>query len=417
VEEEVPVKAVTCAGSLLGALALTTALGACGGDSDGGGANSSGSGASKEPLTVALVSQYGGALAQFGNDAYNAWQLAADEANANGGVDGHKVKILKVETTGDPAATLRAARGAVTKDKVKYLSGILTSGENASLAPQLAGMGAVNIATVPKDDSLTGKACSPNLYRITTSAGMDATATASLLPKIEAKKWAILALDILIGHSAADSFKEEASKSGKQVVSTQFAPLGTTDFGSFITKIKSSGADGLFVLESGADAATFVKQGAQFKLFDSMKAVVTQSMLAEPLFPAMGDSIVGWYDRGSYMQQVDTPKNKAFVDAYTKKYESKLWNVPGDSYIGAQFLFEAVRKAKSLDVEKVKAAMNTLSMDTIAGPLTMRPEDHQALRPTYVGQIVKDGDGLAWKIDQSVPPSETSPSPNPDCKL
>ena len=63
--------------------------------------------------------------------------------------------------------------------------------------------------------------------------------------------------------------------------------------------------------------------------------------------------------------------------------------------------------------------MNSLSLDTIAGPLGDAYQDHQALRPTYVGQIVKDGDGLAWKIDQSVPSSETSttPSPNPDCKL
>jgi branched-chain amino acid transport system substrate-binding protein len=231
------------------------------------------------------------------------------------------------------------------------------------------------------------------------------------------KKWAVLALDILIGHSAADAFKAEAAKGGKQVVSTQFAPLGTTDFGSYITKIKSSGADGLFVLESGADAATFVKQGAQFKLFDQMKTVVTQSMLAEPLFKAMGDSIVGWYDRGSYMQPVDNAKNKAFVDAYTKKYGSKLWNVPGDSYIGAQFLFEAVRKAKSIDVDKVKTAMNDLSLDTIAGPMKMRPQDHQALRPTYVGQIVKEGDGLGWKIVQTVSPDTTSPTPSADCKM
>jgi ABC-type branched-subunit amino acid transport system substrate-binding protein len=131
----------------------------------------------------------------------------------------------------------------------------------------------------------------------------------------------------------------------------------------------------------------------------------------------MGDSIVGWYDRGSYMEAVDTSKNKAFVDAWKKKYNTKLWNVPGDSYIGAQFLFAAVRKAKSLDVAKVKAAMNDLSLDTIAGPMTMRAADHQALRPTYVGQIEKQGDGLGWKIVQTVPPDKTSPAASAECKM
>jgi ABC-type branched-subunit amino acid transport system substrate-binding protein len=410
------VNVVTRAGALLASAALVSALASCGGQSTSKDSSNASSG-SKEPLTVALVSQFGGSLATFGNDAYNAWQLAADEVNAKGGVDGHQVKILKVETTGDPAATIRAARSAVTRDKVKYLSGILTSGENVSLAPQLAGMGAINIATVPKDDSLTGKACSPNMFRITTAAGMDAAAIPSLLPTLPQKKWAIMALDILIGHSAADAFKKEAAASGKQVVSTQFAPLGTTDFGSYITKIKRSGADALFVLESGADAVAFVKQGDQFKLFDQTKSVVTQSMLAQPLFKAMGNSIVGWYEGGSYVQAIDNPKNKAFVDAWRKKYGSQLWNVPGDSYIGAQFLFEAVRKAKSIDVDKVKAAMNDLSLDTVAGRLTMRPQDHQALRPTYMGQIEKQGDQLGWKVVQTVPPDKTSPAPNADCKM
>jgi branched-chain amino acid transport system substrate-binding protein len=412
------VNAVTRAGSLLASVALLAALGSCGGDNgDSGGGGTSSAGGGKEPLTVALVSQFGGPLASFGNDAYSAWQLAADEVNAKGGVDGHQVKILKVETNGDPAATLRAARAAVTRQQVKYISGLVTSGEAGSLAPQLVGMGAVAIATIPKDDSLTGKNCSPNLYRITTSVGMDAAATPSLLPSLPEKKWAVLAVDILTGHSAAEAFTAEAKKSGKQVVSTQYAPLGTSDFGSYITKIQRSGADALFVIESGADAVAFVKQGAQFKLFDQTKTVVTQSMLAEPLFPAMGDTIVGWYDRGSYMQAIDTPKNKAFVDAWSKKHETKLWNVPGDSYIGAQFLFEAVRKAKSIDVEKVKAAMNGLSLDTLAGQLTMRPQDHQALRPTYVGQIEKQGDGLGWKIVETVPPEKTSPTPNAECKM
>jgi ABC-type branched-subunit amino acid transport system substrate-binding protein len=73
-----------------------------------------------------VVSQYGGPLASFGNDALKAWQLAADQANAKGGVDGHKVEIVKLETTGEPSATMRAARSAVTRYKANYLTGILT---------------------------------------------------------------------------------------------------------------------------------------------------------------------------------------------------------------------------------------------------------------------------------------------------
>jgi ABC-type branched-subunit amino acid transport system substrate-binding protein len=368
---------------------------------------------------VALVSQYSGPIGVYGNDSAKAWELAAEQVNADGGVDGHKVEIVKVETNGDPAQTLRNARNVVTRQKVKFLSGITTSGENASVGPQLVGMGALNIITVSKDDSLTGKTCSPNMFRTTTSAGMDFKAVPALLSDLPVKKWAIMSLDILTGHTGAEEFAKAAKENGQEVVSTQFSPLGTTEFGSFITKIDRSGADGLFVLQSGADAVAFVTQGKQFKLFDKMKSVVTHSMLAEPLFPALGDTIKDWYAPLSYITAVDNAKNTEFKAAWEKKYgaDSKLWFVPGDAYLGAQFLFEAVRKAKSIDPEKVKVAMNGLTMDTIAGPYTMRAEDHQALRATYVGQVTQDGDALGWKIGTTVTPDATSPQPNPECKM
>jgi ABC-type branched-subunit amino acid transport system substrate-binding protein len=131
----------------------------------------------------------------------------------------------------------------------------------------------------------------------------------------------------------------------------------------------------------------------------------------------MGDTIVGFYNNLNYSWNFDNPLNKEFAAAYEKKTGEKAWFIPAENYIAAQFLFNAVRKAKSIDVEKVKAAMNGLSFDTISGPFTMRAEDHQAERNTFVGQIVDDGGEKGWKVVKTVPPGETTPAANADCKL
>jgi branched-chain amino acid transport system substrate-binding protein len=275
----------------------------------------------------------------------------------------------------------------------------------------------VDLLTVSKDDSLTGKACSPNMYRITTSGGMDSVATTSLLPDLAPKKWAVLATDFLTGHSAAQQFAQQAKRHGKKIVSMQFAPLGTTEFGSYITKIKDSGAEALYVQESGADGVAFVKQAQQFNLFKTVKTVLAFSTISEPVFPAMGNTILGWYDKVNYASTFDNTQNKAFVGEWQKRNGTKPWFIPADNFIGAQFLFQAVRKAKSVDVAKVKAAMNDLSIDTVAGSLRMRPDDHQALRDAFVGQIQQDGDGLGWKIVKSVPAAQTTPKPDEACHL
>jgi branched-chain amino acid transport system substrate-binding protein len=405
------------AGALLAAAALTTGLAACGSSSSN---NNSPSAATKDPLTVALLPPSSGPLAEFGSSAVNAWTLAAKEVNAKGGVDGHPVKLVTLQTDGSPAAAVRAARKATTQDKAKFISGVVTSGENAALAPQLASMGAVDIVGMSKDDSLTGSACSPNLYRTTISSQMDVTATSGILSTLPAKRWAIVGSDILTGHSAADSFTKAAKASGKQVVSTQFPALGTTDFGSAITKVLSSGADGLYLFASGADGVAFVNQAKQFKLFNKIKTVVGFSTFSEPTFKPMGKSIVGFYNNLNYSWNFDNPKNKAFAAAYEQQFREKPAFIPAENYIAAQFLFEAVRKAKSVDIAKVKAAMDDLSFDSISGNVKMRGTDHQAVRDTYVGQIVAQPGGVAgmgWKVVSTVTPDKTTPTASPDCKM
>jgi branched-chain amino acid transport system substrate-binding protein len=389
-------------------------IAACGSDDSGGGAASTGS-ANKDPLKVVLIPPSSGALAVFGTDAAKAWQFAADEVNAKGGVDGHKVVLIKSQTDGQPANTVRAARKAVTQDGVHFIGAVMTSPEHGALQAQLAGMNALSFNGLGKDDALTGTGCSPNAFRDVQSTSMDINAITATLSKLPARTWAIQAVDYATGHTAAANFKKAAEAAGKKVVLEQFAPLNTTEFGSFITKLKGAQADGLFAVEYGADGVAFVNQGAQFKLFDKYKTVLGFNMVSEPLFKALGDKIVGFYNNLGYDVSSDAPMNKAFVDAWTAKEGGAPYYVQADNYMAAQVLFQAVAKAKSVDPAKVKAVMNGLSFDSIVGNVTMGA-DHQLVRPSYVGQVVKSGDALGWKVVAAADGSKTQPSPNAACK-
>ncbi|MEV4420697.1 ABC transporter substrate-binding protein [Patulibacter sp. NPDC049589] len=390
------------------------AMTGCGSSDD---SSSSGSGSDAgAPLKIALIPPSGGPLAVFGKDVVTAWKFAADEANKNGGVDGHKVEIVTAQTDGTPAATVRAARKA-TQGGARFISGVITSPENGALQQQLPSMNALSFNTLGKDDALTGAQCNANAFRTVQNTQMDVNMIAVSLDKLPAKKWAIQAVDYATGRTAAKIFTAAAKKVGKEVVLTQYAPLNTTEFGSYISKIKSSGADGVFAIEFGADGVAFVNQGAQFKLFDSMKSVLGFNMVSEPLFPALGDKVVGFFNNIGYVHQLDNPKNVAFVKAWKAAEGTDPYYVTADAYIGAQTLFEAVKKAKSVDPAKVKDALNGLSFDTIVGTVTMRPGDHQIQRDAYLGQVEKTGGKLGWKVVNTVPASQTQPAADPSCKL
>lgn len=396
------------------AVALGATLSACGSaskSSDGGSKSSAG------PIKVGLIPPSTGALAQYGTDEVKGWQIAVDEVNAAGGIDGRKVELVKKTTDGQTSTTLQAARQLTTQDGVKFIGAVMTSPEAAALNAQLSSLGALAFNSTAKDDSLIGSACQANSFHIVQTDTMDINGLAKSLAKMPGDKWAIQAEDYETGHTAAKVFAAAAKAAGKTVVLTQYAPLNTTDFGSYITKLKNSGADAVFAVEYGADGVAFVKQAEQFNLTKQLRTVLGFNMVSEPLFPVLGKGIVGYYNNVGYDVHGDNALNKKFVADYTAKYGSAPYYVPADNFLAAETLFAGIKKAGSTDPAKVSAALDDLSFDSIDGTVEMRGADHQLLRPSYLGQVVEQGGQMAFKLIASAPASETAPTPSSDCHL
>jgi ABC-type branched-subunit amino acid transport system substrate-binding protein len=400
-------------------LALATALAGCGSSSGTKAASSGGKAAAKDssPIKIALIPPTSGALAPFGTDAVKGWKVAADEANAAGGIDGHQVVLDVKGTDAKPDTTLRVAKEAVTQGGDKFIGAVITSPENAALNAQLAGMGALSFNSLGKDDALVGKQCSSNAFHVVQATGMDINALASSIGSMPGTKWAIQAVDYQTGHGAADKFTAAAKAAGKQVVLTQFAPLNTTDFGSYITKIKGSGADAVFAVEYGSDGVAFVKQASQFNLTAQVKTVLGFNMVSEPLFKTLGAGIVGYYNNVGYDASDSNALNTKFAADYKQANGTAPYYVPADAYVAAETLFAGIKKAGSTDPSKVAKALNGLTFDSIVGSVTMRGEDHQLLRPSYLGQVTGSGTDLSFKILGSAKASETTPSASSDCKI
>jgi ABC-type branched-subunit amino acid transport system substrate-binding protein len=252
------------------------------------------------------------------------------------------------------------------------------------------------------------------------SAAMDVNQIGQSLSKLPAKKWAIIAEDYSTGHDSAAGFAAAVKKSGGTVVKTIYAPLGTTDFGSYISQLASSGADGLFAVEYGADGVAFVNQAAQFGLLKKLKTFIGFNTVSEPLFPVLGKKILGFYNNIGYVHQQNAPLNTTFAAQWKAKFGTDPYYVEADEYLAAEALFAAVKKAHSIDPATIKTTLKGLSFDSIDGPVSIRPGDMQVLRPSNLGQVVTapgGPGGLGWKIISSAPASTTTPSASPACHI
>lgn len=394
------------------AATLAMTMAACGAASD-----SSGGDSEDGPIKVALIPPTSGALAQFGTDAVKGWETAVRLLNEDGGIDGREVELIVKSTDADPATTLRVAKEAVTQDGAQFIGAVMTSPEHAALNAQLEGLGAMSFNALGKDDALVGEQCSPYAVHVVQTTSMDVNALAASLGDLPGEKWAIQAVDYATGHSAAKTFKAAAEEAGKEVVLEQFAPLNTTDFGSYITKLKGSDADAVFAVEFGADGVAFVQQADQFNLDSQLKTVLGFNMVSEPLFETLGDTIEGYYNNVGYDVAVDNELNKEFVEAYTEDHGGAPYYVPADNYLAAQTLFAAIEEAGSSDPAEVSEAIHGLTLDSIVGEVTVRAEDNQVLRDSYLGEVVKGDGGLAFDVLSNTTPDITTPEPDSACKF
>ncbi|MEO8299722.1 MAG: ABC transporter substrate-binding protein, partial [Burkholderiales bacterium] len=345
-------------------------------------------------------------------------KLAVEVLNAQGGAAGKKFELVIQNHPGTPASAMAAGQRLIQQEGAQYLTGFFTSSIAGALSPKMAGMNALLIDPVSLATDLIGKNCQPNYFRVSAPEGLIGNAFHTLLRQTGAKTWSTISHDFAAGHAFASEVKEVVGGMGGSVQKSFFTPIGTTDFGSYITQLAKDPTEALGVALYGSDALAFAKQQQQFGLFAKFKAVVSQGFADELTVGAQGDSTVGVVGTQNWSATLPGAKVAAFVKAYEERYKRRPNYVEADMYAGFEMLQAAINKAKSSDVNAVRIALAGLKAETVLGEVEMRAADHQLVRPITLIQVVKGADGTASVAVKSVISGrENTPPPSADCKM
>lgn len=370
----------------------------------------------KDAIRIGVPTAMTGAYADLGNQVKRAIDLAVEEANAAGGVDGRRVetRFLDTEAKADVA---RAQGEKLALGGFNLLIGTIASGEGLALGPQLGKWDALYLSTVNKGNALTGASCNARMFRANHPDSSDAAVVKPWLATRKEVKWAAIGQDGAWGRDSVASFKAAVASQGKEVISESFSALGTNDYAPYIQKIAESGAQGLWVALAGRDAINFATQAKQFGLFDKVFVAGT-SFVTDSTVKAMGDISKGIWGIVNYSSTIDTPANKAFVAAWRKKYPgTDPTNFEGETYLGARILFDAIKKAGSVKPGDVAKAMSGATFETLYGPAVMRKDDNQLVLPNYFGQIQDVNGALKPVATMTIPAQQATPAPDGSCKL
>jgi len=324
-------------------------------------------------------------------------ELALEQANASGGVFGRKIEIVSRDDNGNPGDAVRVAEELLSREKVQFLMGTFASNVGLAVADFARQKKVLFIAAEPLTDKITWQSGNRYTFRLRASTYMQ---TAMLIPeaaRLKKKRWAIVYPNYEYGQSATAAFKALLKKAQPDVefVAEQAAPLGKIDGGAVAQALADAKPDAIFSSLFGADLARFVREGNTRGLFKGREVFNLLGGEPEYLDPLKDEAPSGWYVTGYPWYAIGTPEHKRFLDAYQKKYgdHPRLGSVVG--YTTVASAVAAMKRAGSLDSEKLVAAMEGLQVDSPFGKITYRALDHQSTMGAYVGRTaLKDGRGV-----------------------
>ncbi len=345
------------------------------------------SAAQAQDIKIGVLPPFTGPFASIGQVIKVALDMRAKEINDAGGILGRKITLVYEDGESNPATATQRAEKLFQVDKVDFLTGTVHSGVTLAVGQVAERNNRLLATTVSFSNAITGERCSPNVFRVNPSAGMQAAALA--LWAADFKKGAkiyYLGPDYEMGRSTIAEFKKEAETLGAATVGEVYAPLGAKDYSQFFGQIRAARPDVLYMSVGGTDTVRLLSQLKEYGL-TNIKLIGNSAAVTSDNLDAMGNAAEGFVTPGNYSVLADTPANKAFVTKFrtAAKIDPNLY--AADTYTVLDFYKAAAEKAGSLDTDKLRAAMRGLSWEGVVGKKTMRAGDHQAIQDMFALEL------------------------------
>ena len=348
-----------------------------------------------EPLKIGYLAALTGDYASYGKTEVNMAGMIIDEVNKKGGVLGQQIELVVYDTKSRNEDAVNAVRRMIEKDKVVAIIGANSSGINIATGPIVNRGKTAQIATVATNELVTvdarGKVL-PYSFRICFTDPYQGKLAADFAAKdLKKMKGAVL---YNVGSDYAQGlreyFKVNYKKLGGMIVADEGYRETDVDFRAQLTKVKSEGADLLFLPGLGKDMALIIKQAAEL----GMKiTIVGGDGYGDFMNEIAGKAMEGTYwINHTYM---DDPEMKPVFARYKKVYndECKEFVNGTMSYDATMWLLDAIRRAGKADsVAIAKALENTKNLKLAHSNLTISPKDHNPVNKA----------GIILKVDKDL---------------
>ncbi len=347
---------------VIAGIALALVAGACGGDD-----------ATDDPIKIGIIADLTGGFATYGTSLDRSAQLAINEINAAGGIDGRQIEVIVEDIQTDVAATVDKSRKLIDGDNVDLVLGPIGSDANDAAFKTVVEDGG-KLLFYP--ETYEGGKCDPLFFSF---GAVPAQQIRPLIPVLQDEYGPDVMLfgaDYVWPRRSFEIAKPIIEQNGGTVVSELYLPLIADDFSELVQEVRAAQPDYIFSLYPAVWGSA-LKALEDAGLLDTVG--IGTIFLGDPDYAGIADLAEGDYTALPFFTVADGPGVADFLAAYEAEYGAG--EIPsGGEGVGAYnavYLYKAaVEKAGTTDPAKVAEALVGLSFEGPTGTVTMTSQHH-----------------------------------------
>lgn len=341
--------------------------------------------AQNTPVKVGLMLPATGTFANLGNMIENGFKMYV--AEKGGKLAGREIVYAKVDDESDPSKASDNVNKLIKRDQVDVLIGTVHSGVALTMAKVAKESGTLLIVPNAGANAITGPMCAKNIFRSSFSSWQSGYAMGKVAAERGHKNIVTITWNYAFGNESVAAFREGFEKGGGKIADSLTLPFPNVEFQALLTQIAAKKPDAVYAFFAGGGAVKFVKDYAAAGLNKSMP-LYGPGFLTDGTLDAQGASAQGMLTTLHYADNLNTPRDNGFRQAFRKAYKSDADVYAVQGYDAAQML-EAGLKAAAGDIKnmnKVIAGMEAAVIDSPRGKFSMS-KAHNPVQDLYLREV------------------------------
>jgi branched-chain amino acid transport system substrate-binding protein len=364
--------------------------------------------AAQTPIKIGASMSVTGTYAKPGSYQKEGYDVCIDELNAKGGLLGRKVELVIYDDQSQPATAVKLYEKLITEDKVDAVMGPYSSAVSEAVANVTEKYKKVMVAPLAATTSIFKKG-RKYIFMVITPAENYLDGLIDMAAKRGLKTVAIINEDTLFPKASAAGTAEAAKKRGMQVVLQEAYPKGNTDFSALLVKIKAANPD---VIAAGTyfdDAVAITRQMKELNVNPKMFGLTVGGDLPE-FYDLLKQNAEYVYGSTQWDETLPYPGQKEFLAAYTKKFKHEPSYHAAAGYAGCLIYGEAVKRAGTLDADKVREQLLKMEIKTAFGDYKVDADGFQVAHKMVMLQW-QDGKRVVVRPDDLAGGKARYPTP------